>query len=125
MPPVLDEGLLPGESGPSAVPCLQLLLAPAGELSGDGQLRELMREQRRHSVDGSGGIWYLPAHHCRHLLRRQGVEGVVLLERGTAVWLQLRFGGTLQPVHLPAAWLSERALALAPAAPPALLGPPV
>ena len=38
---------------------VQLLLDPCYQLSGDGQLRELMQERRRHLVDGSGGLWYL------------------------------------------------------------------
>ena len=40
---------------------VQLLLAPGRQLSGDGQLRELMQERRRHLGDGSGGLWYLSA----------------------------------------------------------------
>jgi len=39
---------------------LQLLVAPCSQLSGDGQLRELMQERRRHLGSASGGLWYLP-----------------------------------------------------------------
>jgi hypothetical protein len=36
---------------------LQLLVAPFPELSGDGQLRELMLERRRHQGIGEAGLW--------------------------------------------------------------------
>ena len=39
---------------------LQLLVAPFPELSGDGQLRELMFERRRHQGIGDAGLWYCP-----------------------------------------------------------------
>lgn len=39
---------------------LQLLVAPFPALSGDGQLRELMLERRRHQAIGEAGLWYCP-----------------------------------------------------------------
>jgi hypothetical protein len=53
----------PGAPALSALP-LHLLLAPTGQLSGDGQLRELMAERRQRchgSSRGTGPIWYLSA----------------------------------------------------------------
>jgi hypothetical protein len=40
-------------------PALTLLLAPTGQLSGDGQLRELMAERRSHT-GGDAALWFLP-----------------------------------------------------------------
>jgi len=37
---------------------LHLLIAPIGQLSGDGQLRELIQERRNHRGEAAG-IWYL------------------------------------------------------------------
>jgi hypothetical protein len=106
---------IPAESTPP----LQLLLAPLGSLSGDGQLHELMQERRRHDrqPQGDGGLWYLPAHLCRQRFGRDGVEGMVLRDCSSALWLQLRFGGELHGVTLQPDWLARMAMALPPAAP--------
>lgn len=115
----------PFESIPSDTSApLQLLLAPLGWLSGDGQLHELMRERRRHDAQGRGdgieygcGLWYLPAELCRQQFGRDNVEAVVLSDCSTAIWLQLRFGGELHSVTLTPGWLTRKAPGLPPAAP--------
>ena len=43
-----------------AAQAMQLLIAPQGLLSGDGQLRELIQERRNHLGDNAD-IWYLPS----------------------------------------------------------------
>jgi len=40
---------------------LSLLIAPSGQLSGDGQLLELMREWQRRNGD-QADLWFLPGH---------------------------------------------------------------
>ena len=101
-------------ASPSRRDCLQLLIAPCGSLSADGQLRELIRERRRHAALGEGGedgggLWFLP-------------EGLVTQASRTAIWLQLRFGGQLQTINLPSDWLCAKAMALPPSAPEAPVG---
>ena len=116
----------PGSEGDT----LQLLLAPQGQLSDDGQLRELMCERRRHAAlceggeDGEncGGLWFLPESLCRQHFGLEGMEGLVARAGSTAIWLQLRFGGQLQTITLSSDWLSARAMALPPSAPEAAVG---
>jgi hypothetical protein len=107
---------------------VQLLLAPCGQLSGDGQLRELMQERRRHLGDGSGGLWYLSPErlaelrHCGLQLNADGTEALAIREPHAAQWLQLRFGGQLQPISLSSAWLMGEVLELPAPAPLAPVG---
>ena len=107
---------------------VQLLLAPSRQLSGDGQLRELMQERRRHLGDDSGGLWYLsPEHlaqlqHCGLQLSSDGTEALAIREPHAAEWLQLRFGGHLQPISLSSAWLMGEVLELPAPAPLAQVG---
>lgn len=112
---------------------LQLLIAPCGSLSADGQLRELMRERRRHAALGEGGengddgedcggLWFLPEALCRQHFGLEGMEGLVARASSTAIWLQLRFGGQLQTINLPSDWLCAKAMALPPSAPEAAVG---
>ena len=82
---------------------LQLLLAPRGQLSGDG------------------GLWYLPPTLCWQTFGRGDLEGVVLRNCSAALWLQLRFGGELHGVALEPDWLALKALELPPAAPHAVM----
>ena len=100
---------------------LQLLLAPCGQLSGDGQLRELMQERRRHVGNASGGLWYLPPALAAELPLPGEVayEALAIADPSAAVWLQLRFGGTLRSASLSSAWLHEKALELPAPAPQA------
>jgi len=93
---------------------LTLLLAPDGQLSADGQLRELMAERQAHA-DGDAGLWFLPAS----LLPQLGItapdqEAVAARDPQVITWLQLRFGGEVRPTTLTAAQLQERAAALPP-----------
>jgi hypothetical protein len=107
---------------------VQLLLAPSRQLSGDGQLRELMQERRRHLGDGSGGLWYLSPERLAELrfcgleLSAGSNEALAIREPRAAEWLQLRFGGQLQPISLSSAWLMDEALELPAPAPLANVG---
>jgi hypothetical protein len=100
---------------------MQLLVAPFPALSGDGQLRELMLERRRHQGIGEAGLWYCPPNLSSMLGvvgRRSGIdqpvpaEGIAILDPRVAVWLQLRLGGALRPMLLSSAWLMSEAIDL-------------
>lgn len=93
-----------------------VLLAPAGDLSGDGQLRELISE-RRERQGGTGAIWYLPPPLVAGLGLGEGLEAVVTPTASVLTWLQLRFGGHPSQAPLTIAWLDAEAGALPPAAP--------
>ncbi len=93
---------------------LTLLLAPAGQLSADGQLRELMAERRAHR-HGDAGLWFLPASLLPHLnIKAPGQEAVAACDPQVITWLQLRFGGEARPTTLTAAQLQEWAAGLPP-----------
>jgi len=100
---------------------LQLLVAPCRQLSGDGQLRELMQERRRHLGSASGGLWYLPPALTAELAlpARGAREALAIADPSAAVWLQLRFGGSLHSASLSSAWLHDKALELPAPAPQA------
>lgn len=93
---------------------LGVLLALAGQLSGDGQLRELIAE-RRERQGGTGPIWYLQLALVEALGLGQGEEAVVTTSPAVLTWLQLRFGGRTASVALPMDWLGAEAQALPPA----------
>ncbi len=101
---------------------LQLLLAPTGQLSGDGQLRELMNEQRSHKQSVDGGMWYLSPDLAQQQLGSNGKEALMISEPSQALWLQLRFGGKLDTISLKSEWLQSHALKLPPKAPLAKIG---
>jgi hypothetical protein len=96
---------------------LLLLLAPLGQLSGDGQLRELMKERRGHG-GGDAELWYLPPFLLVSLgLGRRDQEGLAALDPGVITWLQLRFGGVVKSASIDPASLAAKAQTL-PAPPP-------
>ncbi len=108
---------------PSCAPRpLQLLLAPLGQLSGDGQLRELIAERRDHRGTGVE-IWYLPPAVLVSLLPDlpTGQEGVVASDPVAITWLQLRFGGAVSTASLDPERLQAQAGGLPPRAPLAAL----
>ena len=72
---------------------LYVLLAPAGQLSGNGQLRETVNERRNRKGDDVQ-FWYLsPALVQKFNLPGEDVEAVVAQEATAINWLKLRFGG--------------------------------
>lgn len=115
MPPASPSSpLAPPVADPSRR--LPLLLAPAGDLSGDGQLRELICE-RRENQGSTGAIWYLPPRVVAELGLGDGLEAVVAATPAVFSWLQLRFAGRAIQAHLTSAWLDAEAGALPPRAP--------
>lgn len=101
---------------PTPLETLQLLQAPSGQLSADGQLRELMQERRRHHQSSNGGLWYLSPALMQSLGHLDGMEGLVIADPAAATWLQLRFGGQISPTSLATDSLDQMALALPAAA---------
>lgn len=96
---------------------LSLLLAPQGQLSGDGQLRELIAE-RRASRGTRAEIWYLPPAQVRAFgLGAGAMEAVVAGDPAVITWLALRFGGECR--HAPFDAFALEAVAEAPPPPPA------
>ena len=105
------------------LPTPLLLLAPLGQLSGDGQLRELIKERRGHG-GGDAQLWYLPPFLLVSLgLGSRDQEGIVALDTGVITWLQLRFGGVVgAATGLDQATLAAKAQTLPSPAPLAALG---
>ncbi len=122
---------------PTAAPLhsLSFLVAPLGQLSGDGQLRELI-EERRQRKGADVELWYLgedlveelhlagafrhtPAKDQERTRPEGPIEAIVAGDAAVITWLQLRFGGCAGSLALPAGWLQERAGALPPRAPAA------
>jgi hypothetical protein len=100
-----------GIGGPTT-PGFRLLLVSAPQLSGDGQLRELI-EERRSRFGDRADLWYLsPAGVHALALGNPGEEAVVAADPAVITWLQLRFGGRIGPVSLGRAELQASAAAL-------------
>ena len=94
---------------------LHVLIAPLGQLSGNGQLRETVKERR--SRKGSDvPFWYLsPDLVKRFNLPGKGVEAVVAQELTAINWLKLRFGGKSSTIETDIEQLKEHAKELPPA----------
>ncbi len=75
---------------------IHVLLAPLGELSADGQLRESFNE-RRARLEKKYSLWYLtPKLLSKFGLRAYSglnYEAVAALDPAVITWLKLRFGG--------------------------------
>ncbi len=72
---------------------LYALLAPCGQLSGNGQLRETVSERRKKKGDDVS-FWYLsPSLVKKFDLPGTNVEAVIADEITAINWLKLRFGG--------------------------------
>ena len=70
-----------------------VLLAPLGQLSGNGQLRETVKERRNRKGDDVP-FWYLSPQLVEKFdLPGSGVEGIVSDDVTAINWLKLRFGG--------------------------------
>ncbi len=93
---------------------LYALLAPVGQLSGNGQLRETVLERRKRKGDDVP-FWYLsPELVEKFELPGQDVEAVVAAESTSINWLKLRFGGESCTAQLDVNQLHEHAKALPP-----------
>jgi len=78
-----------------------VLLAPAGQLCGNGQLRESIYERRsRRGQDYP--MWYLTPELVQkfELHEDPTFEAVVAKESSAIAWLKLRFGGERKTANL-------------------------
>ncbi len=79
---------------------LYVLLAPAGQLTGNGQLRETIKE-RRSRKGQDVPFWYLsPELVVKFDLSSSGFEAVVAEEPTAIQWLKMRFGGESRTAKL-------------------------
>lgn len=91
---------------------LYRLMVIAPNLSGDGQLNELMLEQRKAAK--AIQIWFLPLSLARQAWPEAHGEAVLCKHRRQADWLQLRFGGIISQIDVSPSWLETHATALPP-----------
>ncbi len=90
------------------------LLAPLGQLSGNGQLRETISERRNRKGDDVA-FWYLSPDLVKLFNLSQSEMEAVVAEEITAInWLKLRFGGETLNVELDLEQLRQQALSLPP-----------
>ena len=93
---------------------LYVLLAPEGDLAGNGQLRETISERRNRKGDDTK-FWYLsPELVKKFQLPGIDCEAVVTDELTAINWLSLRFGGEIVVADLDIDQLREYANALPP-----------
>ena len=73
---------------------LIILLAPEGQLQGNGQLRESFNE-RRERRGANYPMWFLNSSLVSkfNITEKDGYEAVVAEDETTIAWLKLRFGG--------------------------------
>ena len=78
----------------SETKALNVLLAPEGQLQGNGQLRESFHE-RRDRKGSDYPMWFLNSSLVNkfNISDKEGYEAVVAEESSTIAWLKLRFGG--------------------------------
>ncbi len=93
---------------------LYVVLAPAGQLSGNGQLRETVRERRNRKGDDIA-FWYLSPELAKKFdLPGTNVEAVVAEDLTAINWLKLRFGGETVSLKFDLDQLRELANSLPP-----------
>ncbi len=98
----------------SEAQALYVLLAPTGQLTGHGQLRETIRERRKRLGDDVA-FWYLSPELVQQFnLSGQGFEAVVASELTAINWLKIRFGGESRSAQLDIDELHEHANSLPP-----------
>ena len=73
---------------------LNVLIAPEGQLQGNGQLRESFHE-RRDRKGSDYPMWFLNSSLVSkfNITEKEGFEAVVAEDSTTIAWLKLRFGG--------------------------------
>ena len=78
----------------SELKALNVLIAPVGQLQGNGQLRESFHE-RRDRRGSDYPMWYLNSELVSrfNISDKDGYEAVVAEDPSTIAWLKLRFGG--------------------------------
>ena len=94
---------------------LYVLLAPVGQLTGNGQLRETLSE-RRSRKGADVPFWYLSSELVEKFeLAGKGLEAVVAKELTAINWVKLRFGGERITANLDIDELRQYASELPPA----------
>ena len=80
---------------------LNVLLAPEGQLQGNGQLRESFHE-RRDRKGKDYPMWFLNSSLVSkfNITEKDGYEAVVAEDATTIAWLRLRFGGEKLSIEL-------------------------
>jgi len=78
----------------SETKALNVLIAPEGQLQGNGQLRESFHE-RRDRKGKDYPMWFLNSSLVSkfNITEKEGYEAVVAEDATTIAWLRLRFGG--------------------------------
>ena len=78
----------------SETKALNVLLAPEGQLQGNGQLRESFHERRNRRGEDYP-MWFLNSTLVSkfNITEKDGYEAVVAEDATTIAWLKLRFGG--------------------------------
>ena len=78
----------------SETQALSVLLAPEGQLQGNGQLRESFHERRDRKGEDYP-MWFLNSSLVNkfNITEEEGYEAVVAEDSTTIAWLKLRFGG--------------------------------
>ena len=95
---------------------LYVLSAPAGQLCGNGQLRETICE-RRNRKGNAVAFWYLSPDLIKLFnISQSDIEAVVAEDQTAINWLQLRFGGNISQMELNLDDLKNKAMDLPPAA---------
>ena len=98
----------------SELKAVYALVAPLGQLSGNGQLRETVSE-RRNRLGEDVAFWYLPPPLVeKYNLSGSGMEGVIAEDRTAINWLKLRFGGESSTIQIDLNDLRECATGLPP-----------
>ena len=89
---------------------LHVLFAPAGQLCGNGQLRESIHE-RRERKGADYPMWYLSPDLVQkfQLHENPNFEAVVAKDSSAIAWLRLRFGGERKSASLEISQLWEYA----------------
>mgnify|MGYP001389830897 CR=1 FL=1 len=87
---------------------LYVLLAPEGQLCGNGQLRESINERRERKGDDYP-MWYLSPELVQKfgLHENSNYEAVVAADPSAIAWLKLRFGGDRKTVQIETSQLWE------------------
>ncbi len=93
---------------------LYVLTAPAGQLTGNGQLRETIKERRSRKGEDVP-FWYLsPELVEKFNLSTSEYEAVVAEDLTAINWLKLRFGGESRLIQIDLDQLREEAIDLPP-----------
>ncbi len=91
-----------------------VLLAPVGQLTGNGQLRETISE-RRNRKGPDVAFWYLSPELVKSFeISDDSFEAVVADEITAINWVKLRFGGEVITLQLDIEKLRQNAMELPP-----------